>query len=196
MDQELEQLIEKSFAALPREMQSVISTLPLSEIIQRIANKNGLHVDQTGSLYTEALLVLLGLQKIQDLPENLTSKVGIPGDSRDGILRDLDTEVFERIREAIKNPQSALTPDEASLDRNSVLDEIENPTPAVHPISAADQTRPGPAKPKEVTFPQKNPGDLVKNKLGQVVSMPPQRTNPQQTKPKSQGSDPYREPIQ
>lgn len=158
------------------------------------------------------MAVMDGSLHSDEFVDAIEEKLGIDTDEAIAITTEVNLDIFQAIRQAMQG-QPSVKPSQQPVetpDRDSILSEIENPTPTVHPISAADQTIPGAAAPKEVVT------DLVASKLTGTVMIPSQKINipaqiPQNqpnssapqaapapkpaAKPQSYGADPYREPL-
>lgn len=200
MDQELENLIKERYETLPPDLKKTLATLPIRKLVQDIATEAGLHVDQAGDLYTETVLVLLGAEKMKDYERNVQDNLHISSPLAQMILRLTNEKIFTLVRESLKAMQdlqeSSPESDEEILDKDSILKDIENPEPVTHPISAADQTRPGPAPLREIT--PETP-TLVADKLTETTSIPSEKVTisaqGESPKTKSYTVDPYREAL-
>ncbi|MEK7607468.1 MAG: hypothetical protein AAB484_00885 [Patescibacteria group bacterium] len=222
MDQETEKIIKERYQLLPVDTKRALKSIPLSEIMEKIAEENGLHIDQSGDLYTETLLVLLGIEPIENFEKNIKNNLKIDAVVAHVVTQNINDKVSLAIRENLKEmaPTEKESFENSSMlnsdSRENILAEIENPTPAVHPISIADQTVPGPAKPREIinvpttkvsaeTNTLENVGtrdtvasEFIAGKLTETVSLPSQRINvtpDSKDGPKNYTNDPYREPI-
>jgi len=212
MDQDIENIIKERYQALQPDVKRAIKNLPLSEITEDIIKNLDLHIDQAGDLYTETLLILLGAERIEDFEKNIKDALKIDGSAAKAVLQSVNTRVFMVIRESLKNEKlteenpNTNNPD---LNRDSILSEIENPAPTVHPISIADQTVPGPAQSREImetptvaiaktsntpTTTKESDGkstnesatnQFIAGKMTETVNLPSQKYS----------VDPYREPM-
>lgn len=208
MDQDLENLISDSFKKLSPELRLAIGKLPLTDITQRIAFKNNLHIDQSGALYTETLLVLLGIEKMESLSSNLQRELGMQGAQLQTIINELNENVFKTIRENLQDPQAFVPPstpqNRAIINpaRTEILSQIENPSPSrpLIPVKTEPdiEIKRGPQKPWEQAK-QQIAQNFIGNKLSTPMNMPAQRTQLEErkpeTKPSNTSSDPYREPA-
>lgn len=197
MDQELETLIKERYQLLPEEVKRAFKALPIEATMQEIAQKNGLHVDQVGDLYTETALVMLGVEKVGDFKKNIQSNLHVSSALAENILNDVNQKIFLSIRqflqaiEEVHKNTGIEDNSEEMVSRENILSEIENPPPTVHPISIADQTVAGAAKPREIVTETKvKPADAVakefiEGKLTETVSLPSKKYN----------VDPYRESV-
>lgn len=185
MDQETEQLIADSFKKLPPELQKAVAAIPLSTIVQDIANKKDLHIDQSGALYAETLLVLIGVEKLTDLATNIKTGLAIDDNLTQLIVNELNERVFKEIRKFLQEPAAQIenTPTEpittppVNPERERTLYEIENPKP----VTPSTIPR-GPEKPWEIT----------KQQITKDFNASKQQTPDTQIKQNS-GPDPYRE---
>ncbi len=208
MDRDLEKIIADSFKKLSPDLRSAIGKLPLTDITQRIAFKNNLHVDQSGALYTETLLVLLGIEKMESLASNLQRELGMQGAQLQTIVNELNENVFKAVRENLQDtpvftpptvPQNRAVINPA---RTEILSQIENPSPSrpLIPVKSEPdvEIKRGPQKPWE-NAKQQIAQNFIGSKLSGSMIMPVQRTQLEEKKPeiKSPGtsSDPYREPA-
>jgi hypothetical protein len=202
MDQEL----IKKYSALPEDVKKAIESSDVSQKIQDIGRKYSLHMDQIGALDDEIGAVMTGAIHPDEFVDTIEEKLNIDTDKAISITTDVNLDIFQAIRESLmkmhgpevqvveKTPVSAPSDLEAT-ERQDILAEIENPTPTIHPISAADQTIAGPMMPKEMTT------DLITGKLSGTVTIPSQKMtvpveNPAQNlppKPRTYAADPYRE---
>lgn len=205
MDQEIEKIIKERYQILPDDVKKSIAALPLQTIMQDVAQKNGLHIDQAGVLYTETMLILLGVEGVDAFEKNIATNLSLsPSDAR-GVTLAINEKVFLPIRESLKAIQkvqiqaaTAVTP-EPAITRDNILAEIENPTPSTHPITV-------PAQETATTVAH----DFIGSKLTQTVAIPSQKATvslqssatpatpatPKPTpKPAAYAADPYRESI-
>lgn len=211
MDRDLEQLIATSLSKLPPEVRKAVGKLPLTDIVQRISFKNNLHVDQSGALYTETLLAILGIEKVQNLSANLQRELGMQSAQIQSIINELNENVFKVLRTNLQNPtEPRITPSNIINPKNNppkteILSQIENPAPSLPMIPLKKEPeieiKRGPAKPWE-SAKNEIAQNFITSKLSAPMSMPTQRTELQEKKPsapviqpKSSGSDPYRENL-
>lgn len=198
---------------LPEEIQKAIDENRLFDKLPEIGKNNGLHLDQIGLLEKEVRLVLAGQVHPDEFVDQVEESLGVDTEKAISITADVNMDIFLPVREFLMNSESEKTTNSESVKdhedvvtKESLLSEIENPAPTIHPISIADQTIPGPAIPKEIVT------DLVGSKLSQTTVIPSQKTtttpNPTETtspettsptqqpeKPKTYTADPYREPL-
>jgi hypothetical protein len=145
MDQEIEQLIADSFSKLPKELQKGIAALPLSQIAQDIANKNKLHIDQSGSIYTETLLTLIGIETTADISKNIQSEVGVNEDVAKNITNELNERVFKALKINLQQESAQPKPDLGSkLSSQAMAYPPKSPQPLMTPRSTFSANPPKP----------------------------------------------------
>jgi hypothetical protein len=103
MDDSLEQELKKQFEALPAELQQAISSVNLSEKLQEIVKNNKLMIDQASKLETETLIVLFGLEPLENFTNNLVENIGLSAIQASVITHDVNESIFKSVRESLKN---------------------------------------------------------------------------------------------
>ncbi len=202
--------LDKKIKTLPENIQQALYSPEIFENLRKIGERNKLHLDQLEILEDQIALVILGDIPSDDLVDNLEQKLQLGTEEAIKLAVDINEEIFLPIRESIKieSQDVSMAAEPVEPDKNAILSEIENPTPTIHPISAADQTVPGPAMQREVITEaprpaapaapapapaqpaqpkQASPQDFVANKLTQAQNSPAQKVK--------YSVDPYREPI-
>ncbi|HEY0907748.1 MAG TPA: hypothetical protein VGE35_00155 [Candidatus Paceibacterota bacterium] len=192
MDEQLEQTIKEAYQKLPDDMKKAVTSLPIMNMMEGIAAKNNLHIDQVGNLYTETVLVLLGLQRTSAFVGNVQKAIGVSAEVARAVAQDVNDQVFVSVRASLQKMaeegEFAETLETADVpsDREQLLAEIEDPAETNHPAFAAqtESTKQGVAN------------EFIGSKLTQTVTIPSQKTavNPE-AKPKGYAVDPYRESI-
>lgn len=212
-----------AFDKLPKDVKQVVMSGALAETFQKIGAEHKLAIDKTGILADVVTLTILDLIPRDRLVAKISEELGISGNEAIVIAKSVNERVFLRIREILREEQSRETseaeaPEEEEVPQNAaeyesrettglsskadILAEIENPAPAIHPISNVDQTVPGPARPREIISEERRAAthDFIGNALAGNASSPAQKTvielkKKEPEKPKSYPSDPYREPL-
>ncbi|HYF10258.1 MAG TPA: hypothetical protein VD967_01470 [Candidatus Paceibacterota bacterium] len=129
MDQETAHILKESFDRLPSLVQEAILGAEVSQAVQAIGKKRSLLLDQVGDLETEVMLLLVGLADSEEFPDNLEKNLGVDS----SLAQDIAADVNEFILEPIKARmiEGTAEEDEAMITRDSLLREIENPSPSV-----------------------------------------------------------------
>ena len=195
------------YQQLPINIQKAIEQVDIAKKIQTLGQKYGLHMDQIGLMAEEIDAVIVGETDSQELVDKIESRLSLDTERAITMTTDINIEIFAPLREAVLKLNSEQTekPSTQSVSpeptRDSILAEIENPTPSIHPISAVDQTVPGPARSLEIIPETANTvaHDFIGSKLTETVSLPSQKAavtlKAPEVKPKSYAADPYREAI-
>jgi hypothetical protein len=144
------QIMVDAFKRLPTKIQQAILSADLPQKLQTISRKHNLHLDQTSSLETETVLVMLGIQPSDNFIENLERElrvereeaVLIANDINELILKDIKDSLRELYKESdiednepdrlynqstMKNPELESSP----TRKEDILKEIEQPTPSI-----------------------------------------------------------------
>jgi len=183
-------IVEKKLAEAPEAIRAQATSDDVANALATIAQEHGLHIDQAGIIDEETLYVMLGIEEASDFVEKLRERLNLSEPAARSLAEDINKKIFLAIRNSLQaQPQE----ESASATKEDILAEIENPLPTIHPISAADQTIPGPAMQREVILEAPKPpqapasNDLLANKLTQPQNSPAQKVK--------YAVDPYREPI-
>ena len=116
---------------LPPKLKQAILSADTQSAIENIHQKYKLHIDKLGNLEDITLDVLYGIVKPQEYVDKLETELGVDRATAAGITVDMNSSLFQPLRDSLSeiSPVGA----QSSIDRNSLLREIQNPTPT--PIS-------------------------------------------------------------
>jgi len=128
MNEETKALLKEKFDALPSTVQEAILGTRVSEAVQAIGKKRSLLIDQVGSLETEVMLLLVGLSDTEEFPDNLRENLEVSSSQAEEITGDVNDMILEPIRQRML--EATEEEDETTLTRESILREIESPSPA------------------------------------------------------------------
>ena len=207
-----------AYKNLPDKIKEFLNSEYFNSNFKEIGKNLNLLIDEQGILGDELMLVIMGLISASELPNRIKQSLKINQQQSDKIINQLNEKIFTQLRTLMQNDSDAphnntKNTQESLLNKESILDEIENPTPTVHPISIADQTISGPARPREIIgVPQETKtvqatektensiaSEFITGKLTEIVSLPNQRIDVTSEKPKEQPkkytADPYRESV-
>ena len=98
---------QKRFAQLPEQVQDLLYSHKMFGILQEVANKNQLHIDQLGTLEMETGQVMLGFTEAKDYPDALMQSLQIDKVKADTIAKEIDEMLFSKIRDAMKQTSAA-----------------------------------------------------------------------------------------
>jgi len=104
MDEEkkLTDEIEEKFRSLPEDIRELIYSSDMSSIIECIAEKHGLHVDQMGTLMAETASVMTGFSDPNKFTSELMEELQIDQSKAKAIAEDINNDLFTQIRESLK----------------------------------------------------------------------------------------------
>lgn len=150
-----EQEFSARYDSLPEELQDSIYSIDTKAAAQEIAGAEQLHIDQTGALNYLIALVMLGFIELEQFGAEVERELNVDKRKADAIMKRVNEKIFLPIRELFKKvdtPQgkaqeapSVASPTPESVDRASMLKEIENPAPAASLAWAPAPTPPLPA---------------------------------------------------
>lgn len=178
------QEIQKRFDSLPEDIKALVYSADMLETIQKVGQKNGLHVDQVGTLEAETADVMTGFTKPENFVENLKGSLGVDQGKAEAVAKDVNDLLLVKIRESMKK-----------FAGQKSGGEIHNVLPAQPRVDEQKSGLPGAGEPR--TF-EKQPAAKVELPpstdimLTQKTVAAPPAPQPQ-AKPIYK-ADPYREP--
>ena len=95
------QNLQNKFDELPKEIKEAITSVDFAEKLQSIGRKNGLMIDQLDPLLEEVGLIMLGETETKDFGRKISSRLGMPSDKTDSLVRNVDQEIFQPIRASL-----------------------------------------------------------------------------------------------
>ena len=99
--------VQKRMEKLPPDIQALIYSPEMTEIIKRIGNAHRLHLDQLGNLESETAFVMLGFTEPGDFVKVLTERLSTDKVTAASLAEAINNELLQKIRESLK----ALYPD-------------------------------------------------------------------------------------
>ena len=160
------EIIKGQLALLPPNVVGAILATDYPVKLQEITKRQRLLIDQAGKLETETTLVMIGLEPLSNFIQNLQRELEIPEARAKEIAQDVNESIFKPIRTTLeKMDEYIIVPDETptnpapppeentlkftnsnetSLNRDQILNEIENPIPNNNP---ATEIKPNPSVP-------------------------------------------------
>ncbi|MBU6430843.1 hypothetical protein KGQ29_00480 [Patescibacteria group bacterium] len=115
------EILRTQFNKLPKDIQNAIMSVNLRSKMELIARKNNLHIDQAQILENETVFVMLGLEHPSDLVENIVKNLEISEEKAEAIAKDINNEIFLKIRESLKKIFEEREGTESGLLRGSLL---------------------------------------------------------------------------
>ncbi|MBU6426666.1 hypothetical protein KGQ27_00265 [Patescibacteria group bacterium] len=104
--------IQNQFEKLPAEVREAITSTEMNDKIEAVAKKHGLLIDQTGELVDEVGLVMLGLARSADFTSHMASRCSIDRKTALEIATDINSEVFNPIRQHLQKMEEQITPED------------------------------------------------------------------------------------
>lgn len=130
-----EQLNER-FWQLPESLREAMIAVETASTVVAIGKKYQLHVDQIGELADEIGLVMLGLARAEDFVTHIIARLGLDRVVAEAIAREVNDQIFLKIRESLQTLHRAPEAVEASKN-NYGVETIPNSTlPAEQPAMA------------------------------------------------------------
>lgn len=94
--------LKKRFAALPKVIQTAITSADVQKELRALANTNKLHIDQWQLLENNVMLTLLGLQPTGELAHHLKEDLDVSTEAAASLASDISRIVFQPIREELE----------------------------------------------------------------------------------------------
>ena len=204
--------IQKKFEELPEDLKWAIMGANIDEHIAEIAKKESLNIAQMGQLAFEVNAVMLGFYHPDKFEDAIKVSLNLPTDKIKNIVDDVNELIFKKVRgqlmdlyakpnieregdeaifkqagiEMIKDKEEKIE-NTASMNRNEMLNEVENPQTIVKeaPVFAADKLT------GAVQLPMKKTEYSLSNITKE--SEKKDADYPKNTLPKN---DPYRMPVE
>ncbi len=132
MNPEIEKEIKDQIASLPERVRAIIASTDITGEIIKIKEKHHLMLDQISTLEIETMMVMIGLEPAEDFVDNLQENLKIDEKKAIDIANDVNESIFKEIRHAMMEQDTEEEGEEdgkETLNKDSILWEIENPTP-------------------------------------------------------------------
>jgi hypothetical protein len=248
MDEETQKIIEEQIKTLPDDVREAIISVDFKTKLQEITKRQRLLIDQAAKLEMETTLVMIGLEPLTDYVENLGREMEISIIRAKEVAMDVSENIFKPIRESLRKMNEDVENDEefdgpndnqkdrgeksapvqstnqeSNLDRDQILNEIENPATISRGTGMMNFSKNAPVKPEEIKtttiatkptqdieivpgqtvkdIPNTTSTDILKNKMTgvnintqQIVTAKPETKLPEiEKKTPTKTADPYRE---
>jgi hypothetical protein len=130
MDNETD-IIEKYIKSLAPSMRSYLIKNTWPQKLSLTSQTNKLTDEQSSSLRTEVLLILVGIENVSDLKINIQKNVaGINSANLGNIVGDIEKNIFSEIKPLLEEMETKNNEaGEGELSKNNVLAGIESPIP-------------------------------------------------------------------
>ncbi len=120
--------IEQKFKQLPEDIQMALTSTEVTAEIKKIADDNGLLIDQASTLFDLASYVLLGLLPSSDFVKTFSKEAGVDTKIAMQVAREINGKVFSKIRSSIQNIESGkeVADEQANETRRQDISALES----------------------------------------------------------------------
>jgi hypothetical protein len=207
----IKQLIGERIASLPAPVRNAIESAELEQHLRGLAEKHKLHFDQWDSLEQEVMLTLLGVHPIEELEINMVSEVGISLDLARTLATDINSMIFEPIRQELERQlehpearEKEVSGVEAARQQQLQTSTVAEPAPTAVPMTSPPATTtlaptpptpPAPAPVAPAVTPATPPSPVPDVKVTRPSESTAYRPGEASHERKSVTDDPYREPV-
>jgi hypothetical protein len=146
MNEETQKIITEQMRILPADVKQAIISVDYKTKLQEITQRQRLLIDQAGKLEMETTLVMIGLEPLADFTGNIQREMRITETRAREIAMDVSESIFKPIRDSLQMMNEEVVDEEvvgkpeeeepatkftdtndADLNRDQILKEIENP---------------------------------------------------------------------
>ena len=187
-----EQQIQEHFVQLPKVLQDAITSADIEQHLRAVSDAHKLHLDEWSLLENQVMLTLMGLQRAEDLAQNIQNKVGVDATTAAALALDISRVVFDPVRAELERQlehPNAPVKVESGVENMAaqVLSSEENAAPAPVAPTVTPVTAPAPA-------PLVPPPSAPETKSARVPLSETYKTGELSAARKDVHNDPYREP--
>lgn len=97
-DSQLQAQLHERLEQLPQVVKAAIASSDIEGNLRKLADTHKLHLDQWQSFENEVMLAILGIQRVEDLEQNIKKEAGVNDDVARALSLDVNRIVFEPIR--------------------------------------------------------------------------------------------------
>lgn len=125
--------IEQKLEALPGHVKDFVYSNEIDAVVQKIGQKNQLHIDQMGLLQAEVTDVIMGTTEPNDFVPYMMETLQIDQPKAEAIAKDANELLFEKIRQAMRDgtPLTSSTSSPAQPSATPASTPTSAPTPTV-----------------------------------------------------------------
>ena len=181
MEESLEQKLKEGFEKLPKVVQDAITSADIEKRLRALSDAHKLHLDQWGKLENEVMLTFLGLERAEDLTQNIREHVGVSDEIARSLALAISTAVFDPVRGELERE---LEHPDAQAKTTTALENVAADVLATSTDSARS-VAPGPIAP---------PATPPETKAVRAPISEAYRKGQASTVRKDVHNDPYREP--
>lgn len=202
--------IEQAYTNLPKKVRVAMLHINVGEQVNIIGEKYKLNIAMRNTLYSEVMLVVVGLKSTVSFESELKELLGIPEEKFSEFLIDINNDIFLAMREDMQNTEYLEelenevqeTPEPVVIKKSTDVDlDLDDNDELTQAVTVQNIELPAP---KVVTPPAPEKivpvvPNIVEKKMTESFSIPKIESDhsiPAIKKEPSSGIDPYREQIQ
>jgi hypothetical protein len=121
------------YRTLPAVVQDALDSTDRMDVLKKIGDKYGLHIDMIGVLGEETAFVMLGTTHPRDFAEHLRKKLSVTHEVAQQIAHEVNLSLFQPIRDAMKELHKVVDTDEPIEPVDIPLPIVSLPTPSLIP---------------------------------------------------------------
>lgn len=123
-----EEELEKKFNSLPEEIQDIIYSPTTTKLVQEIGEKYELHIDKINNLMLAVEDTMTGDVRADEFISHITKELQITDEVAQKIGQEIDQQVFEGVRDAIKSiPKKKTVSISQEKSKPTIAEEVERP---------------------------------------------------------------------
>lgn len=167
-------IIQERLKALPEIIQKAIADIDFTQEMVKLQKKYALSLDKIADLEIETMIIMLDLDDPDNFIGNLEENLGIEKIVAKAIENDLNEAIFKKIRTAmVKEDEKKYE----NLNKESILEEIENPIPTSWQTKIKSEDKITPSVPTIKSIQSYTPNlptkNIVEQKLSEPTHIPP-----------------------
>lgn len=180
---------EEALGRLSPAAKGFITSKEFSDALMEIGKKHFLHVNQIGNLSELIIYTAVGILPISNFSENIVKKVGVPEDTLNLIIYEINQRIFLPLRKEMYERDQILAGTHKETEEKPAEETPEKPKEEETSLNNENSL------PIVDTFSQKMTTDygLAREKV-EISNQPNQKETPKPVKDPPR-HDPYREPI-
>ena len=101
---------QEHFRLLPALLRGYLYSHDMMLAIEKVGEKNHLHLDQLSALESEINSVILGFTEPQDFPGMVAEALDLPEEQAQAVAGDVDVMLFQHVRELVRESMPAAVP--------------------------------------------------------------------------------------
>lgn len=185
---DVQTIIKARFAQLPKVIRDAITSADVEKHLRELATTHKLHLDQWEALENEVMMVLFGVNPIDQLQNNIKKQVSVTDDVAKALTEDISKTVFGPIRSELEQALEPQKPERQHAEADTEKPEQEKAPTA----ESATQTPPTQTSPVAPATP---PAPAPTEKAARAPMSEAYKAGEPSTARRAIEDDPYREPL-